>query len=191
MLCYCTSARKRQFFMGSLLQHFHDCKESRLADRNIRLRDLYIDPNTANVPGVLHLKDLFVIYIHVISVWCDLDRRARTSGKSYSKSSPHTCMDIPFSFLLIFLERPSAISVHLQKRKPEQNYILVKQEQSRDELDLLYIGSMQNLESKGCSFWLLGHLHVQCPWCFWKSSLKEHQWRILCTSITLFLNNCQ
>lgn len=57
-------------------------------------------------------------------------------------------MDIPFSFLLIFLERP----LLMYKKKPEENYILVKQEQSRDELDLLYIDSMQNLESKGYSF---------------------------------------
>lgn len=89
--------------MISLLQHFCDYKESRLADRNIGFRDLYIDPNAANIAVALHLKDLFVIHTHVVSAGCDSDRRARPSGKSCSKSSPHSSMDIPFSFLLIFL----------------------------------------------------------------------------------------
>lgn len=115
MLCYCTSVRKRQSFMGSLLQHFYDYRGWRLADRNIGLRDLYVDPNAANILVVLRLKGLSVIPAHVVSACCDLDRRARASGKSCSKSSIHTCMDIPFSFLLIFLERWPVISVHLQK----------------------------------------------------------------------------
>lgn len=113
MLFYCTSVRKGQSFMVSLLQHFYDFyKESRAADRNKGWRDLYIDANAANIPVLLNLKDLFVIHTHVASACCDLDKRARTSSKSCSKSSPHTCMDIPFPFLLIFLERSPVISVY-------------------------------------------------------------------------------
>lgn len=128
--------------MVSLLQHFYDYKESILADRNIGLRDLYIDPNAANIAA---LKDLFVIHTHVVSACCDLDRRTRASGKSCTKSSPHTCMNIPFSFLPIFLEIP----LLMHEKEARKNYILVKQEQSRVEPDLLYTDSMQSLESKG------------------------------------------
>lgn len=133
---HCTSVKKRQSFIVSLLQHFYDYKESRLASRNIGLRDLYIVPNAANIAVVLHLKDLFVIHIHVISACCDLDRRARASGKSSSKSSPHTCMDIPFSFLLIFPERPllrpqkrslNKTTYCSNKNKAEMNWIYCTQ----------------------------------------------------------------
>lgn len=115
MLSHCTSVRERQSVMESLLQHFYDYKGWRLADRNIGLRDQYIDPNTANTLVALLLKGLFVIHTHVVSACCDLDRSARASGKSCSKSSIPICTDIPFSFLLIFLERWSVMSVHLQK----------------------------------------------------------------------------
>lgn len=101
--CATIQVSGRESFMVSLLQHFYDYKESRLADRNTGLRDLYIDRNAANIAA---LKDLFVIYTHVVSACCDLDRRTRASGKSCSKSRPHTYMNIPFSFLTIFLERP-------------------------------------------------------------------------------------
>lgn len=180
--------------MVSLLQHFYDYKQSRLADRNIGLRDLYIDPNAANIPVVLHLKDVFVIHTHVVSACCDLDRRARASVKSCSKSSPHTCRDIPFSFLLIFLERPSVISVHIQKRS--LNKTTYWSTKNKAEINWIYCTQTPGkfLRQKTTLFDCLAIYKAQfihCPWCFWKSLLKEHQWKILHTSVTLFLKNCQ
>lgn len=139
---------------------------------------------------------IFVIHTHVVSACCDLDRRARASGKSCNKSSPHTYMNIHFSFLLIFLERPSVISVHLQKKKEAWTKLHIGQTRTKQRWTA---STVHRLHAKSWVKRLLfliiwpftKHNSYAVSLVFLEITAKGIQWRILRTSITLFPNDCQ